>query len=139
MRFPPAGDDFHWQNSFSFQVKKLRERYTIAEERLAARTGKSDSAKEKAQRLYDRASQLYVSTNAKEKELKGIGKKSRLISHLRDFYLMFFFTPDLESAYQEKDSILHGLTEDMRTLSAQMDDYVAKISSRSKYYSDCVS
>ncbi|KAL0267895.1 UNVERIFIED_CONTAM: hypothetical protein PYX00_010038 [Menopon gallinae] len=98
------------------EVSKLQKQYKQAEEKLGITTDKSDGAKERAQRLFDRASQLYVSVNAKEKDLK-----------------------DLEQWYEEKGKTLEGLNEDMKQLSNKMDDYIAKISSRSKYYTECIS
>ena len=58
-------------NNTLAEVQKLQDQYGVAEEKLMNRAGKSYTAKERAQRLFDRASQLFVNTNAKEKDLRG--------------------------------------------------------------------
>lgn len=49
------------------------------------------------------------------------------------------FISDLEKWYEEKESMFEDLNEEMVELTNKMDLYITKISSRSKYYIDCVS
>ncbi|KAK6634441.1 hypothetical protein RUM43_011842 [Polyplax serrata] len=103
-------------NNTLTEVQKLQDQYGLAEKKLTNRAGKSYTAKERALRLFERASQLFVNTNAKEKDLK-----------------------DLEKWYEEKDKMFGDLNGEMTELSRKMDEYIMKISSRSKHYSECVS
>lgn len=55
-------------------------KYKEAERVLAERAGRSESAKDRAKTLSDRASQFYVTTASKEKDLLGkLDKMTNLI------------------------------------------------------------
>lgn len=96
-------------------LDELKMSYEDAAGKLHEKDERRQSAKEKAKRLSQRAAQLYVVTNRKEKDLK-----------------------DLENSYAEKDKTLHDLSKEMEELSRKMEEYVENISGRSKYYSECI-
>lgn len=92
-----------------FQVQKLQDQYGLAEKKLTNRAGKSYTAKERALRLFERASQLFVNTNAKEKDLKGTRRASILVFSATFFVLLLcelFLRPYLPVIYFTCNMIL---------------------------------
>jgi len=95
---------------------KLRDNYRKANDSLTAKAITSESARERAQQLLQRASKITVETSSKLKELQG-----------------------MVDIYKTNDKELNDLEKRVDYLNSQMNDYLSKIQSDSVRYRQCTS
>jgi len=95
---------------------KLRDNYRKANDSLTAKAITSESARERAQQLLQRASKITVETSSKLKELQG-----------------------MVDIYKTNDKELNDLEKRVEYLNSQMNDYLSKIQSDSVRYRQCTS
>nr|XP_018916395.1 PREDICTED: laminin subunit beta-1 [Bemisia tabaci] len=93
---------------------KLQEEHKKAEHRLKNRVSSSATARNKATELHRKASQLYVNTNSKLKELL-----------------------EAEKSLFEQEQMLIDLSKEVDTLNVRISESLSVIGSQSEYYRNC--
>lgn len=123
-------------NDFQFcLILQLRDNYRKANDSLTAKAITSESARERAQQLLQRASKITVETSSKLKELQG----EFALALVWLVLLIICFVAGMVDIYKSNDKELNDLEKRVEYLNSQMNEYLSKIQLDSVRYRQCTS